>query len=126
MPGLGSPRSRWPVVAWIRIVLPPADAPTVLLGDPPPPEPPFDWLEPNPVATDPRRRIFAREEPLGEEAVVRLVWDAEDPGLLEAELRAPVPGRRAPPELVARFWEAVRTSTRTLAPLVVESADPRP
>ena len=126
VPGLGAAQTRWPVVAWIRLVLPPRPAPTVLLGPPPQPEPPFDWLEPNPVATDPRRRIYAHEEPLGEQAVVRLIWDTDDPGLLEAELRAPMPGKRPPVGLVDRFWEAVRRRTSSLGPLRVDGADPRP
>lgn len=126
MPSLGTSRTRWPVVAWIRLKLPERPPPVTLTpGPPPPPAPPLDLLEPNPVPTDPRRRVFAFEEE-HDRWVVRLVWDTDDPGLLEAECRAPVYGRRLPDEEVGRFWAAVRRLVAPLGPLPVESADPIP
>lgn len=126
VPSLGTSRSRWPVVAWIRLTLPPAPAPVQLTpGPPPPPAPPLDLLEPNPVTTDPRKRVFAFEEDHGE-FVVRLVWDADDAGVLEAECRAPRYGERPPNAEVLAFWAAVKALIAPIAPLPVESADPRP
>ncbi len=126
MPSLGVPKSRWPVVAWIRLELPERPAPLTLIpGIAPPPDPPLEFLVPNPVPTDPRRRVFAFEEE-HDEFVVRLVWDSEDPGLLEAECRAPLYRGRLPSDKVAEFWAAVKTLVAPIAPLVVESADPRP
>ncbi|HEV2428750.1 MAG TPA: hypothetical protein VGV64_02755 [Thermoplasmata archaeon] len=126
MPSLGASRSHWPVAAWIRLRLPPP-APTVMLtgGPPPPPDPPLELLVREPVTTDPRKRIYAFEEE-AEGGVVRLVWDADDPGLLEAEFRAPFYGARLPSPEVARFWKAVKERIRPLGPLPVEGADPRP
>jgi len=126
MPSLGAPHTHWPVVAWIRLRLPPRPPPMVLIpGSVPPPDPPLDLLAPNPVTTDPRKRVYAFEEESGER-VVRLVWDADDPELLEAEYRAPFYGKRLPPEDVAKFWTAVKRLTEPIGPLPVESADPRP
>ena len=126
MPSLGAPRTRWPVVAWIRLTLP-ARPPLILLtpGVAPPPNPPLDILVPNPVTTDPRKRVYAYEEERGE-WVVRLVWDADDPEVLEAECRMPLYDRRLPTEEVGRFWSAVKELIAPLGPLRVESADPRP
>ena len=126
MPSLGSPRSRWPVVAWIRLRLPPREAPIALLGPPPPPPPPLAFLERNPVPTDPRKQVYAFEEEQPGGWVLRLVWDADDPDLLEAEYRAPIYGRRLARAEVPRFWSAVKTRVSELGPLPVESADPRP
>ena len=97
MPSLGSSPTHWPVVAWIRLRLPPAP-PVIMLtpGPPPLPDPPLDILEHEPVVTDPRKRIFAYEEE-SEGGVVRLVWDAEDPAFLEAEFRMPFYGGGFPP-----------------------------
>ncbi len=119
-------RSRWPVVAWIRLKLP-ARPPTVSLvaGVAPPTIAPLDVLEPNPVPTDPRKRVFAFEEDHGS-WVARLVWDADQPELLEAEYRAPGYGTRLSPEEVRTFWAEVKRLTRPLGPLVVDGADPRP
>ncbi|MGP8078622.1 MAG: hypothetical protein ACLQD8_05640 [Thermoplasmata archaeon] len=126
MPSLGTSRTRWPVVAWIRLTLPPAPAPMMLMpGPPPPPSPPLDLLEPNPVVTDPRKRVFAYEED-HDDWVVRLVWDSDDAGVLEAECRAPVYGARLPNAEVVKFWAAVKALLAPIGPLPVESADPRP
>jgi hypothetical protein len=126
VPSLGTPHTRWPVVGWIRLALPPRP-PLVTLtpGVAPPPDPPLDVLAPNPVATDPRKRVYAFEldrDPF----VVRLVWDADDPEVLEAECRMPLTDRRLPPELVTAFWAAVKELVAPLGPLRIESADPRP
>jgi hypothetical protein len=88
--------------------------------------PPLDVLEPNPVTTDPRKRIFAyeREQPGG--WVLRIVWDADDPEILEAEYRAPFYRQRLPRESVPTFWAAVKEQTASLGPLPVLGADPRP
>jgi hypothetical protein len=94
-------------------------------GLPPPPDPPLDILVPNPVTTDPRKRVYAYEEERGE-WVVRLVWDADDPEVLEAECRAPLYGQRLPKREVAGFWAAVKGLIAPLGPLPVEGADPRP
>jgi len=126
MPSLGSPRSQWPVVAWIRLKLPPRPPPMVLIpGTEPPPDPPLDILEPNPVPTDPRKRVYAFEQDEVNH-VVRLVWDADDPELLEAECRAPLYGKRLPKDQVASFWASVKKLIAPIGPLEVESADPRP
>ncbi|MCI4325966.1 MAG: hypothetical protein L3K00_08880 [Thermoplasmata archaeon] len=125
MPSLGVPRSHWPVVAWIRLKLPPATAPLTLMGPPLPPDPPLEILEKNPVATDPRKRVYAFEQEV-EWGIVRLIWDADDPELLEAELRAPVYGARVPKEQVREFWNAVKALIAPIGPLPVEGADPRP
>jgi hypothetical protein len=96
-------------------------------GSPPPPAPPLEILERNPVATDPRRKVFAYEEEREEGAwVLRLIWDQDDPELLEAELRAPLASRRPGADEVRRFWAAVKEKVAELGPLPVESADPRP
>lgn len=125
MPSLGVPRTHWPVVAWIRLRLPPRDAPVALLGPPPPLDPPLEILERNVVTTDPRKQIYAHEEelPFG---VVRIVWDAEDPEVLEAELRAPLYDRRLPRDQVPAFWSAVKERIAPIGPLPVLAADPRP
>ena len=114
------------MVAWIRLTLPPRPAPTLLMpGPPPPPQPPLEILEPNPVPTDPRKRVFAYEEPHAD-WVVRLVWDADDERTLEAECRAPLYAGRLPREEVAKFWAAVKALVQPLGPLPVDGADPRP
>ena len=119
-------KSRWPVAAWIRLRLPKLPAPVLLMpGPPPPPDPPLDLLEPNPVPTDPRRRVFAYEEDRGD-WVVRLVWDTDDPELLEAECRAPYLGQRLPPSMVAAFWAAVKQLIAPIGPLPIDGADPYP
>jgi hypothetical protein len=96
-----------------------------LAGPPLPPDPPLEILEKNPVATDPRKRVYAFEQEL-ETGIVRLIWDADDPELLEAELRAPVYGGRVAGERVREFWSAVKALIAPLGPLPVEAADPRP
>ena len=96
-----------------------------LLGSPPPPDPPLDLLEHNPVPTDPRRRVFAFEEDR-EDWVLRLVWDADDPEVLSAELRAPLYGRRPTAPQVTEFWKAVKEKVASLGPLPIDGADPRP
>ena len=126
VPSLGVARSHWPVVAWLRLRLPPRPAPVVLMGSAPPPIPPLDVLEPNPVTTDPRKRIFAFEQEQPGGWVLRLVWDADDPDLLEAEYRAPYYDRRLPRTEVPTFWAAVKRQTGSLGPLPVDGADPRP
>jgi len=114
------------VVAWIRLSLPPRPPPMTLMpGVAPPPDPPLDILAPNPIPTDPRKRVFAFELEK-EEWVVRLVWDADDPLLLEAECRAPLYGQRLPTSDVRKFWAIVKELVAPLGPLPVESADPRP
>ena len=126
MPSLGASRTHWPVVAWIRLKLPPPPTPLQLTpGPPPPPAPPLDLLEPNPVVTDPRKRVYAYEED-HEGWVVRLVWDADDAELLEAECRAPHYGARPTNARVVDFWAAVRRLVAPIGPLSVEGADPRP
>lgn len=126
MPSLGVSRSHWPVVAWIRLRLPPAPPPMALMvGPPPPADPPLDFLQKNPVPTDPRKQVFAWEEDRGD-WVLRLVWDADDPLVLEAEYRAPLYGRRLPREEVPQFWQAVKARIASLGPLPVDAADPRP
>jgi hypothetical protein len=126
VPSLGVSRSQWPVVAWIRLKVPPPPAPMTLMpGPPPPPQPPLEILEPNPVATDPRRRVFAYEVDEGD-LVVRLVWDSDDPTLLEAECRAPLYHQRLPRADVQKFWAAVKRLVAPIGPLPIESADPRP
>jgi hypothetical protein len=126
VPSLGVSKTRWPVVAWIRLRLPERPAPVMLMpGPPPPPEPPLEILEPNPVPTDPRRRVYSHEEDHGD-WVVRLVWDSDDPTLLEAECRAPIYGGRLPPERVAAFWAAVKPLLAPIGPLPVDAADPMP
>lgn len=127
MPSLGVARSHWPVVAWIRLQLPEPQAPSLLLGSMPPPlQPPLDLLEPNPVPTDPRKRVFAYEEEREGGWVLRLVWDADDPRILEGEYRAPLYRQRLAPAEVPRFWAAVKEKVAPLGPLPIESADPRP
>ncbi len=114
------------MVAWIRLRLPPRPAPLTLMpGAPPPLPPPLEILAPNPVLTDPRRRVYSYEEEHGA-WVVRLVWDAEEPGLLEAECRAPLYGERLPKKDVPEFWNAVKKLVAPLGRLPVEGADPRP
>jgi hypothetical protein len=114
------------VVAWIRLKLPEGPAPISLVpGVAPPVVPPLDVLEPNPVPTDPRKRVFSFEED-HDAWVLRLVWDADEPELLEAEFRAPRYGSRPPPEEVRTFWGEVKRLTSPIGPLVVDGADPRP
>jgi hypothetical protein len=113
------------VVAWIRLTLPPAQAPLTLMGPPLPPDPPLEILEKNPVATDPRKRVYAFETDV-EAGVVRLIWDADDPEVLEAELRAPVYGSRVPKEQVREFWNAVKSLVAPIGPLPIQAADPKP
>jgi hypothetical protein len=114
------------VVAWIRLKLPQRPPPVGLIpGVAPPPDPPLDLLAPNPVPTDPTKRVYAYEEE-HEAWVVRLIWDADDPELLEAECRAPSYGGRLPKAEVAKFWAAVRPLLAPIGPLLVDSADPRP
>lgn len=96
------------------------------MGGAPPPDPPLDILQPNPVPTDPRKRVYAYEEERPEGWVLRLVWDADDPDLLEAEYRAPVYDRRLPRAQVPEFWAVVKERLQPLGPLPVDSADPRP
>lgn len=112
------------MVAWIQLRLPEPPPPVTLLGSPPPPDPPLEILENNPVPTDPRRKVFAFEEERGD-WVLRLTWDADDPTLLSAELRAP--GYTRPSrEKVEEFWRAVKEKVAPLGPLPIEGADPRP
>jgi hypothetical protein len=126
VPSLGVAKSHWPVVAWIRLVVPDPPAPVMLTaGLPPPPDPPLDILERNLIATDPRKRVYAYEEE-HPDWVVRLVWDADDPGFLEAECRAPMYDRRLPRGEVPKFWAAVKALIAPIGPLPIESADPRP
>jgi hypothetical protein len=126
MPSLGAARSQWPVVAWIRLRLPPPPAPMMLTpGPPPPPDPPIERMEREPVPTDPRKRIFAYEEET-EGGLLRLVWDADDPELLEAEFRLPLFGERPTPAAVRAFWAAVKRVTSDIGPLPIDGADPRP
>jgi hypothetical protein len=98
---------------------------TLMPGIEPPPDPPLDVLAPNPVPTDPSKRVYAYEVDR-KEWVVRLVWDADDPELLEAECRAPLYGERLPKAEVPRFWAAVKEIVAPLGPLPVVAADPRP
>ena len=127
MPSLGVSRSHWPVVAWIRLKLPPQPPPMILMGSSPPPaSPPLEILEPNPVTTDPRKRVFAFEEERSGDWVLRIVWDADDPEVLSAEYRAPIYDRRLPRSEVPGFWAAVKEHITPLGPLPVEAADPRP
>jgi hypothetical protein len=126
VPSLGVSRSHWPVVGWIRLKLPPPQLPVSLMGGPPPPlDPPLDILVRNPVPTDPRKRVYSYEEER-DDWVLRLVWDADDPEILEAEYRAPVYDRRLPRSQVPAFWKAVKEKIAPLGPLPVDAADPRP
>ncbi|MCI4334374.1 MAG: hypothetical protein L3K04_01880 [Thermoplasmata archaeon] len=116
----------WPVRAWIRIALPPSDALPVLMGPPPPPEPPGgDLLERLPAGPDPRKRLYAFEEPDGE-GILRVLWDSDEPERLQVELRLPEYGTRIGPERLRAFWSHVRERLAPMGPLRVESADPRP
>ena len=127
MPSLGTARTHWPVVAWIRLKLPPAPPPLLLMGSaPPPPGPPLDILERNIVTTDPRKRIWAFEEEQPAGWALRIVWDADEPEYLEAEYRAPIYNRRLPRSEVPGFWAAVKARIAPLGPVPVDSADPRP
>ena len=126
MGSLGVSRSRWPVLAWIRLRLP--DRPptlSLIAGIAPPVVVPLDVLEPNPVPTDPRKRVYSYEQEQ-DGWVVRLVWDADQPETMEAEYRAPRYGVRLRPEEVRQFWSVVKQLTKPLGPLPVEGADPRP
>ena len=126
VPSLGVAHSHWPVVAWIRLKLPERPPPMTLMpGIAPPPDPPLDILAPNPVPTDPRKRVYSFELER-DDWVVRLVWDADDPELLEAECRAPLYGQRLPAGEVPKFWATVKELVAPLGPLPVEAADPRP
>lgn len=126
MPSLGRSRTHWPVIAWMRLQVPVGEAPVPLMGGlPPPSEPPLDFLERNPVTTDPRKRIFHFEQER-DDWVLRLVWDSDDPTILEAEFRAPHYGSRPTNEQVRKFWAAVKELVRPLGPLPVVGADPRP
>lgn len=93
---------------------------------PPPPGPPLDILERNPVPTDPRKKVWAFEEEQPAGWVLRIVWDSDEPEFLEAEYRAPVYDRRLPRSEVPAFWAAVKARTEPLGPLPVDGADPRP
>ena len=126
MPSLGASPTNWPVVAWIRLRLPPPP-PVMMLtkGPPPPPDPPLEILSHEPVPTDPRKRIFAFEEEAAG-GVVRLVWDSEDPGFLEAEFRLASYAGRLPPDQVRTFWAAVKARTQALGKLAIDGADPVP
>jgi hypothetical protein len=125
VPSLGVARSHWPVVAWVRLKLPPPPAPVMLTGGPPPPpDPPLEILAANPVPTDPRRKVFAYETDRPD-WTVRLIWDADDPEVLEAECRAPIYAGRLPKAEVPRFWAVVKELIAPIGPLPVESADPR-
>lgn len=97
----------------------------VLLGTPPPPEPPLPFLVREPIVTDPRRAIYTFEE-LVEEGVLRLVWNPEEPQGLVAEFRLPELGPRLPAARIQRFWKAAKERLAELGPLPVEAADPRP
>ncbi len=97
----------------------------LLGGGPPPPDPPLDILSINPVRTDPRRKVYAFEEEK-EGWVLRLVWDADEPGVLEGEYRAPIYDRRLVRDQVREFWKAVKEKTAPLGPLPIEGADPKP
>jgi hypothetical protein len=113
------------VAAWIRLKLPAQAEPTLLLGgSPPPPSPPLALLEPEPVSTDPRKRIYAWEGPWSE-GTLRLKWDADYADVLEAEYRV---HERRPlrPEEVRAFWAEVKGKVAELGPLPVDDADPRP
>jgi hypothetical protein len=115
----------WPVRAWLRLKLPPADAPQVLLGPPPPPEPPGDFLEAIPPGPDPRKRLFAWEEPDGE-GVIRMLWDSDEPERLNVELRLPDYTERLSSERLRAFYAHARSRLASLGQLQIESADPRP
>ncbi len=114
------------MAGWIRLRLPVGPPPVSLVpGVAPPTVPPLDVLEPNPVPTDPRKRVFSHEEE-HDTWVLRLVWDADQPELLEAEYRAPRYGARLSAGEVRTFWDAVKKLTSPLGPLSVDGADPRP
>lgn len=115
----------WPVRAWIRLRLPPSEAPMVLMGTPPPPEPPGDFLVPLPSGPDPRKRLFGWEEPDGD-GVLRMLWDSDEPERLNVELRLPGYGERLSPERLRAFYDHARQRLSGLGRLSIESADPRP
>lgn len=113
------------MAAWVRLRVPSPPETLVLMGSlPMPPSPPLDLLVPEPVSSDPRKRLFAWEG-RWQGGVVRLRWDADAAGLLDAEYRIPERRRIAPKEVRA-FWEEVKRRVTPLGPLVVESADPWP
>jgi hypothetical protein len=118
----------WPVRAWIKLKITPRAQPIALMaGPPPPPEPPLDFMEPLPVTTDPRKRVFVHQELRdGGTWALRLVWDADDPETLEGEYRAPGYAARLARERVRAFWAAVKERAGQLGPLPVVGADPRP
>lgn len=112
------------VAAWIRLKLPPSDSTTMLMGSlPPPPSPPLEILEPEPVSTDPRKRVYAWEGPWAD-GVLRLKWDADYADVLDAEYRVTErrPLRR---EEVRSFWDEVKRKVGELGPLEIDGADPR-
>jgi hypothetical protein len=116
----------WPVLAWIRLRLPEAPPPLQLTrGPPPPPLPPLDLMEPEPVATDPSVRLFSFSEPVGG-GWLRLAWSASNPDLLNAEYREPEHRPRLPPGTVEQFWAAVKGRVAELGPLRIDGADPFP
>jgi hypothetical protein len=98
----------------------------MLMGGPPPPaDPPLPELLFRPVPTDPRPRFFVSEEELADGTLL-LSWNADDPEHLDAELRVATSGRHVGPEVVGRFWDAVRSHLEPLQPVQVEGADPPP
>jgi hypothetical protein len=116
---------RWPVLAWVRLRIPPREAPVLLTpGPPPPPAPPVDFLEPEAVATDPTARLFTFHEPF-EQGILRYVWSGGDPSALTVEYRGPAYAPRVPTETVRRFWATVKSRLAEIGPLPVEAADPR-
>lgn len=112
------------VAAWIRLRVPEPAPVVVLMGKPPPPGPPLELLQPDPVMTDPRKRIYSFEEEWGS-GLIRMKWDADMPEVLEAEYRM-TERRRVPPQEVRSFWAEVKKHTSELGPLPVDGADPVP
>ncbi len=116
---------RWPVLAWVRLRLPPSPPPVLLTpGAAPPPNPPLQSLTRTSVPTDPRKRVYGWLGPW-KDGAIHLRWDADSPEFLEVELRAP--RRRNPgPGEVEEFWDAVRPLLMEVGPLKVDGADPWP
>lgn len=82
-------------------------------------------MEREPVATDPSARVCTYFEPLGEGAI-RLVWHADQPESLLAELRGPKIRSRLNTDEVRQFWTAVKSKIADIGPLPIEAADPYP
>ena len=116
-------RYQWPVLAWIRLRLPEGMGSGPTASSRAAPSPPLETLRREPVVTDPRKRIFVQETAHGA-GILRILWDADSPGILEAEWREPQ-RRKVSREELRMFWERTRELLTPVGPLPVEAADPR-